>query len=91
MQIEIDGWRFAVDVEHYSPPVAGTYSYTADSDVDYYGSSQELAFRVSDVCEVWYEEGSSILVEVSCKERGKLIYQYYSIIYNKVLEQMAVN
>ena len=83
MQIEIEGWRFAVDVEHYSPAVAGTYSYTADSDATYYGSAPELSFRVSDVDDL---EESEISFDVN-----EVVDEYYSIIYNKIIEQMAVN
>lgn len=82
MQIEIDGWRFNVDVEHYSPSVAGTYSYTADSDMDYLGYPTELFFTIDSV----YDTESCSIVQdvVSIQE------EYYTLIYDYVLEKLSI-
>lgn len=41
-KIQIDNFIFHVNVTEYSPAILGSYSYNADSDVDYYGYPEEL-------------------------------------------------
>lgn len=44
-KIHIDNFIFHVNVTEYSPAIAGSYSYNADSDVDYYGSHEEISWE----------------------------------------------
>ena len=55
-QIELDGYIFFIDVIHYSPAVAGEFSYNSVSDRDYLGYDAEVLWEAISVLQPPSEE-----------------------------------
>ena len=80
MNIEIDGYCLTVDVLYYRPAIAGTYSKTADNDVEYRGSALELDYVVTSVS----LEGKPL----DRSERECFLAVFDDSVYDAVLERI---
>ncbi|MNY38172.1 hypothetical protein D3C86_1727760 [compost metagenome] len=69
----------------YTPAVEGSYSFAADSDWDYYGTSAELEYLVVKAFDMAQDNGK----EVSKIVLDSLVDELYSELYNEVLNQIS--
>lgn len=79
-QISLDDYTFFIGVIHYSPAVAGEFSYNSASDVDYYGYDAEVLWNCSGVV---LENGSY------AKQADKHVDHYTKQITEKLLDILS--
>lgn len=89
MQIEIDGYVFDINVKHYEPTIPGSFSFNAESDVDYLGRDCELEFDVDGVtaCATYCSDYSFEHRFVG-KEQKEIVNEFYPELYSEVLKAL---
>lgn len=84
-KIEIDNFIFHVNVTEYSQAIPGSYSYNADSDMDYYGCAEEFdweCFRVDEILD------SGKYVPLDCKDTLDIVDLFAEQITEQILDKL---
>lgn len=84
--IEIDQYRFYVDVIEYTPAVEGSYDYNASSDWDYYGSSEQVEWECEKASFIRCSGNEVILDD---EQREEALKDFAELIEERLLRQIA--
>ncbi|MNF85759.1 hypothetical protein D3C85_1165750 [compost metagenome] len=79
--VNLYDFEFHVEIIDYTPAVAGSYSFTASSDSEYYGADAELDFKIVTTLHHGKEVSKIVL--------DSLTDTLYTDIYNAVLEAVS--
>ena len=85
MKIEIDQYTFHLTVDDYTAAKAGSYSYNAPSDIDYYGYDAEVEWTCDSV-EEYFEDDTFNILEDS--EMKRIVELYSELLEDKILDKM---